>query len=75
MKLIYEASPVQTKCAMCKKLDVIDRKIIQAQQRVARWQAEGINPVSTEKELENITIWYQEIADLKRMKEMKMRSM
>ena len=74
MKLIYEASRVAGKCQMCKKYEVVWRKIVQAKERVARWEAEGINPVSTDKEYDNIRLWQCELRDIEMMKQSKMRS-
>ncbi|RPB24425.1 hypothetical protein L211DRAFT_837340, partial [Terfezia boudieri ATCC MYA-4762] len=64
MKLIYETYRVTGKCQMCKKYEVTYRKILQARERVQRWENEGINPVSTDKERQSIMIifgaraWY-----------------
>ncbi|KAL7276745.1 hypothetical protein RUND412_000242 [Rhizina undulata] len=74
MKLIYEASRVSGKCQMCKKYDVTWRKILQAKERVARWEAEGINPVSTDKEKANIFAWQRELKEIEMMKQNKMRT-
>lgn len=74
MKLIYDSIPVPGKCAMCKKYEVIWRKIMQAKERVNRWEMEGINPASTEKERMNIHMWQKELRDIEYQKQTKMRS-
>jgi len=74
MKLIYEASRVAGKCQLCKKYEVIVRKIVQAKERVARWEAEGINPVSTDKEVASIMQWQRDLRDIEVTKQTKMRS-
>lgn len=74
MKLIYEASRVASKCQMCKKYEVIWRKIASAKERVARWETESINPVSTDKEKDNIAAWQRELKDMELMKQTKMRT-
>lgn len=74
MKLIYEASRVSSKCTMCKKWDVIWRKICMGQERLARWEAEGINPASCEKERMHIHQWKRELRDIELTKQAKMRS-
>jgi len=74
MKLIFESSRVGTKCQMCKKHEVIWRKIAQAHERVQRWESEGINPVSTDKEWDNIAQWQRELQDINMMRHTKMRS-
>lgn len=74
MKLIFESSRVNTRCQMCKKYDVILRKISQAKERVQRWESEDINPVSTDKERACIAQWQRELRDIEMMKAAKMRS-
>lgn len=74
MKLIYEASRVPSKCQSCKKYEVTWRKISQAKERVARWEAEGINPVSTDKEKANIIAWQRELKDIEAQKQNRMRT-
>ncbi|KAI5814134.1 hypothetical protein BZA77DRAFT_108743 [Pyronema omphalodes] len=74
MKLIFEASHVASKCPMCKKYEVIWRKIASAKERVARWQAEGINPVSTDKEWASILQWQRELKDIEIARQTKMRT-
>ncbi|KAH0614911.1 uncharacterized protein LAJ45_01917 [Morchella importuna] len=74
MKLIYEATRVNGKCQNCKKYEVTWRKIVQATERVARWEAEGINPVSTDKERLNIAAWQKELKDMELLKQTKMRT-
>jgi hypothetical protein len=74
MKLIYEASPIPIKCQLCKRTEVIKRKIVQAKERVARWESEGINPVSTDKEYANIAQWQRELREIEVTKQTKMRS-
>ena len=74
MKLIFEASGVMNICPMCKKYEVIVRKITQAGERVARWKSEGINPVSTDKERANMIQWQKELRDLEFQRQAKMRS-
>lgn len=59
---------------MCKKHEVIWRKIVAAKERVARWEAEGINPVSTDKEKDAIAAWQRELKEMDLMKQTKMRT-
>lgn len=74
MKLIYETSRVTGKCNMCKKYEVIYRKIGQALERVRRWEMEGINPVSTDKERQSIMMWQNELKDIEYMRATKLKS-
>jgi len=74
MKLIYETSRVTGKCQMCKKYEVTYRKIIQAVERVQRWENEGINPVSTDKERQSIMIWQNELKEIEYMRAAKMKN-
>lgn len=74
MRLIYETSRVTGKCQMCKKYEVTGRKIIQANERVARWEMEGINPVSTDKERAAISAWQRELKEIEMTRATKMRS-
>ncbi|KAF8471307.1 hypothetical protein BDZ91DRAFT_718277 [Kalaharituber pfeilii] len=74
MKLIYETSRVTGKCQMCKKYEVILRKIIQAHERVQRWESEGINPVSTDKEKQSIMVWQNELKEIERLRVTKLRN-
>ena len=74
MKLIYETSRVTGKCQMCKKYEVTRRKILQARERVQRWENEGINPVSADKERQNIIIWQNELKEIEYMRAAKMKN-
>ena len=59
---------------MCKKYEVTYRKIIQAVERVQRWENEGINPVSTDKERQSIMIWQNELKEIEYMRAAKMKN-
>ena len=74
MKLIFESSRVSSHCPICKKYDVILRKIVQAKDRVQRWESEDINPVSTDKERASIAQWQKELREIEMLKAAKMRS-
>lgn len=74
MKLIYETVDVGTKCQTCKKIDVTYRKITQAHERVQRWEMEGINPVSTDKEKQAIHLWQHELNEFVNLRAAKLRS-
>ncbi|TGZ78470.1 hypothetical protein EX30DRAFT_373836 [Ascodesmis nigricans] len=74
MKLIYEVTRTPVVCSLCKKKDVIWRKIGQASERVQRWESEGINPASTEKERKSILVWQMELREIEYQKQSKMRT-
>lgn len=74
MKLIYETSLVTGKCQMCKRHEVTCRKIRHAVERVQRWENEGINPVSTDKERQSIMIWQNELKEIEYTRAAKMKS-
>jgi len=74
MKLIFEASRVASKCQLCKRFEVTWRKIAQAKERVDRWEAEGINPVSTDKEKVNIGAWQKELKEIEMQRQSRMRT-
>ena len=59
---------------MCKKYEVTYRKICQAHERVQRWENEGINPVSTDKERQSIMIWQNELKEIEYMRAAKMKN-
>ena len=74
MKLIYRAEERSGKCQICMKMDVVYRKLYNSKEKVSRWRAEGRNPVSTEKELDDIYHYEQELRDLQYAKMVKMKS-
>lgn len=73
MRLIYEASRVPQKCNTCKRVEVIQRKIAASQDRIYRWNREGINPVSADVELTNIAAWKRELAEIELLRSTKAR--
>jgi len=74
MKLIFETTRVTGKCQMCKRHEVTYRKICHAAERVQRWENEGINPVSTDKERESIMNWQNELKEIEYLRAAKMKS-
>ena len=74
MKLIFETSLVTGKCQMCKRYEVTCRKIRHALERVQRWENEGINPVSTDKERQSIVNWQNELKEIEYLRAAKMKS-